>query len=148
MERDSLSGCMFAHFCQGFQSAKHWRVTHCLDGCLLIFVSGSNPLKCNSQAGWPPILISGWSTQILPVKSNSLARCVFIHFCQWSDLLKCWRQLTCWICVHPFSSVTEIPLIHCKNSLPVCSPFSSVVPSLISNVGEKLTNWMSVHPFW
>ena len=61
MESDSHPGCTLICSCQWLP--QHWRVTHTLDACSTIFVSGPNLLKdqgaTHTLDGWSAILVSG-----------------------------------------------------------------------------------------
>ena len=63
---------------------KHWRVTHILDMCSAILVSGFHyTLKSNSHSGK---IFSHSCQQCSSAKtldSNSQPECKFSHFCQW-----------------------------------------------------------------
>ena len=108
---------------------KHWRVTHFLDGCLTILVSGSDLSSSGEQ-------LTSWM-HVHPFLSVVL-------ICS-----SCGERLTAWMCVHPCLSMV---LICTSNGEGLTAwmhvhPFLSVI-LICSNIGERpgLTAWMQYSP--
>ena len=106
---------------------KNWRVTHCLNACSPIHISGSDFLTGEKLTRW--MCIHPFSSVVL-ICSNTR------------------EQLTAWMHVYPILSVVSDPLKHWRatHSLDAYSSIlvsGSLVPS---NSEGWLTIWMHVHP--
>ena len=110
LKSDSLPGCVFRHPCQKFQYAQtgEWLTNwmhHDVQPFLSVVLIGSNTgwLTC-----WTFSHSCQWFWSLQTLESNSQAGCVLSHSCQVLICSNTGEWLTCWMCVQPFLSGSDL----------------------------------------
>ena len=129
---------------------KHWRTTHCLDGCSPILVNGSDLLKhlraTHFLDGCSPNLVSG-SELLKHWRATHFLDGCSPNLISGSDL----RLLNCWRETHCLDGCSPIPIRRrsdqtLKSNSLAGSMFMHFCQLFCSNIGELLT--FCVHPFF